>query len=331
MLQRDRYVVGQVSDADHPAALVILLAGGYGHEAWRYSARSFAWLLTGRTGIEPPSTTAMTLSRYRHLTQDLRGTLTSQRSRDEDWGLTEEELLGSFGVDAARQLFLGLLSPHEVELILEWTGLLDGLRNRGFAEPDLAVDLDDASGHTLRLFADSGRSELLMELRLSRDRHSIAGMELLALEWLLLQNPKAGFSGQRVPLPGQRHPGLGLLSDVMSLLILLVDRLQLDGIVFVPSHYHLAFKGKRYLRFLNPVDEAWFRSVRRAVEDLSLAEATRAVAEGRVVDSASEEAETWRPMRMVLPISDRLHDFVEGEDYEGEVIRAMRQLSFRLA
>ena len=155
-------------------------------------------------------------------------------------------------------------------------------------------------------------------------------MELLSLEWLLLQNPRATFSNQR-PLPGQAYPGLGLLGDVASLLILICDRLRLDGLIFVPSHFHLAVKGKKYLRFIDPVDEAWFRAVYEAVEDLPLAEGSTAVAEGRVVDLASGKATRWHPMSMVLPISDRLHDLVEGEAYESAVTQAAEGLSFELA
>jgi len=105
----------------------------------------------------------------------------------------------------------------------------------------------------------------------------------------------------------------------------------LDGLIFVPSHFHLAVKGKKYLRFIDPVDEAWFRAVYEAVEDLPLAEGSTAVAEGRVVDLASGKATRWHPMSMVLPISDRLHDLVEGEAYESAVTQAAEGLSFELA
>jgi len=217
-----------------------------------------------------------------------------------------------------------------MELVLEWTGILEHLRRMGFSNPRLTFDCGASSGDTLRIFSDRNRDELLMELRVSYDRHSIASMELLSLEWLLLQNPRSAFSNQR-PLPGQSYPGLGLLGEVASLLILICDRLRLDGLIFVPSHLHLAVKGKKYLRFVDPVDEAWFRAVYAAVADLPLAEGSTAVAEGRVVYLASGRATRWHPMSMVLPISDRLHDLVEGEAYESAVKQASEGLSFELA
>jgi acetoin utilization deacetylase AcuC-like enzyme len=329
MLDRDRFVIEQTRSR-HGLPLVVLLAGGYGGDTWRYSARTFYWLLSGGSVIEPPTTEEVTLSRYRHLAHRLGGALGKPEPASDDWGLTEAELFGSLGVAGLEELFLGRLSQHEMELILEWTGILAHLRQMGFDYPTLSFDCGEVSGDTLRIFSDRGRKELLIELRVRYDRHSIPSMELLSLEWLLLQNPRSDFSNRR-PLPGQTYPGLGLLGEMASLLILICDRLRMDGLIFVPSHLHLAVKGKKYLRFVSPDDEAWFRAVYAAVADLPLAEASNAVARGRVVDASSGEPAEWHPMSMVMPISDRLHDLVEGEAYETAVEEAGRNLRFELA
>jgi len=296
MLQRDRFVIEQIR-SQLWLPLVILLAGGYGSETWRYSARSFSW---------------------------------KPGKASDDWGLTEAELLGNLGAVGQDPLFLGHLSLHEMELVLESTGILEHLRRMGFATPTLTFSCGEPSGETLRIFSDRNHEELLMELRVRFDRHSIPSMELLSLEWLLMQNPRSRFVDQQ-PLPGQTYPGLGLLGDVASLLILICDRLRLDGLIFVPSHFYLAVKGKKFLRFVDPVDEAWFRSVHEAIEEMPLVAATTAVSEGRVVDTASGRPASWHPMSMVLPISDRLHDLVEGEAYETAVRQASGGLSFELA
>ena len=329
MLDRDRFVIEQTRSR-HGLPLVVLLAGGYGGDTWRYSARTFYWLLSGGSVIEPPTTEEVTLSRYRHLAHRLGGALDKPEPASDDWGLTEAELFGSLGVTGQEELFLGRLSQHEMELILEWTGILAHLRQMGFDYPTLSFDCGEVSGDTLRIFSDRGRKELLIELRVRYDRHSIPSMELLSLEWLLLQNPRSDFSSRR-PLPGQTYPGLGLLGEMASLLILICDRLRMDGLIFVPSHLHLAVKGKKYLRFVSPDDEAWFRAVYAAVAALPLAEASNAVARSRVVDASSGEPAEWHPMSMVMPISDRLHDLVEGEAYETAVEEAGRNLRFELA
>jgi hypothetical protein len=329
MLQRDCFVIEQIRSQPR-LPLVILLAGGYGGETWRYSARSFSWLLSGGNVVEPPTTEEVTLARYRQIAHSLGGTMAKPGEASDDWGLTEAELLGNLGAVGQDPLFLGHLSLHEMELVLESTGILEHLRRMGFATPTLTFSCGETSGETLRIFSDRNREELLMELRVRFDRHSIPSMELLSLEWLLMQNPRSRFVNQQ-PLPGQTYPGLGLLGDVASLLILICDRLRLDGLIFVPSHFYLAVKGKKFLRFVDPVDEAWFRSVHEAIQEMPLVAATTAVSEGRVVDTASGRPASWHPMSMVLPISDRLHDLVEGEAYETAVRQASEGLSFELA
>ena len=131
-------------------------------------------------------------------------------------------------------------------------------------------------------------------------------------------------------LPGQEHPGLGLLNDVVALLVLLCDELQLDGISFVPSHYHLAAASRKYLRFADPKDEAWFQKVSEAMEGLTRAQATAAVAAGRIVRTEDGEPEPWHRMPMVLPISDRLNALADGRDYEQTVVDELDRLDFRL-
>ena len=331
LLQRDRLVMSQIRSLGHRVPTVILLAGGYGNQSWRYTARFLSWLVSGRTNIEPPTTAAMTIARYRHLTHELRTSRSiAQDNKQDDWGLTEADILGGIGVEARRSLFLGHYSHHAIELILEWTGILDRLRQMGFAHPVVDLDLDNPGGHSVRLHADSTMDELIMELRLRRDRRSIPDMQLLNLEWLLLQNPRAVFSGNQPPLPGQNHPGLGLLPDIMSLLILMSDELQLDGIIFVPSQFHLAVKVRRFLRFLEPEDEGWIRALRVPLEHLSLSQATELVDGGLLVDGLSGEPAIWRPMQMVLPISEQLHDRVEGEVYETAAASSASKHRFEL-
>lgn len=326
MVARDRFVLDQIRRHGAPPT-VILLAGGYGGRSWRHSARSLGRALNFGRVIEPPTTEEITLARYRRLTRDLAQAGLGVRKETEDWGLSEEDILGAFGGGTRPARFLGRFSAHELEMILEWTGFLDRLRGLGFPHTHLEMDLDNPAGHTLRLFGGADKSELLMELRLRIDRRSVSGMQLLNIEWLLLQNPRARFGPGKSALPGQSHPGLGLLADVVALVILMCDRLQLDGMIFVPSHFHLAATGKKYLRFVRPEDEAWFRAVSRATSELDKAAATRAVAEGRVVDERTGQSMRWHPMPMVVPISDRMHDAVEGPAYDRGVAEGLANLS----
>ena len=314
LLERDRFVAAEIRRIGQPPT-VILPAGGYGPKAWRHTARFLGWLCSGGEEVEVPGTEEITLLRYRVLSQLLSPSRLTREDGDDGFGLSEEDLFGALGGAGREQRFLGFYSRHGLELALEQLGILRRLRNRGFRHPTLELDLDNPAGQTVRLFSDVDRKEILAELRASRDRRTVPDMEMLRIEWLLLQDPRARFPPGRRPLPGQRHPGLGMLRDAAALLILVCDRLDLDGLLFVPSHYHLAAQAGEVLRFLHPEDAARYDAFREAVRDLPLAQATRAIDEGRVVDADSREPVEWKPAPMILPVSERLRERLDAEGF----------------
>lgn len=318
LLARDQLVVSRLRSRLGDLPLVILLAGGYGTEAWRYSARFFAWQLSGGRLIEPPSTTEITLQRYRYLASLVQPSeLAAEPPAGDNWGLTEADLLPGTSLAAKPTRFLGFYSANGLELALERYGFLARLRALGFARPRLSIELDNPGGDTLKIYGSEGDDELLLELRMRRDARLMPGFELLAVEWLLLQNPRAGFPPDRPPLPGQKHPGLGLLREVIALMVLACDRLGLDGIVFTPAHFHVAAQSERFVDFLQPEDRARFRALRQALAGLPLSEASRALAEGRVIDPASGKPITWEPAPMLIPVSERMKKRVAAEEQEG--------------
>ena len=333
MLARDRFVLRQVRSLRRHPRLVIVLAGGYGQEAWRYSARSLSALLLHGSAVEPPTTSQTTLDRYRHLAADLYRTAPFKdlASDPDDWSFSEEEILGTLGGGAGSTRFLDFYSQHALEIVLERSGLFDRLRGAGFLHPTLHLDLDGPVGHTARVFNGHDQRELLSELRVRRDRRTLAGFEMLNVEWLLLQNPRASFTGNRSPLPGQNHPGLGMLRDIVAMLILVCERLGLDGLVFVPSHYHLAAQSRQVLRFAEPEAEGRFRALEAALRGLPLAEATRAVGSGRVRRADTGEVFSWAPAPMVLPLSKALTEKVRSDAYRREVEAAVERHQFRVA
>jgi acetoin utilization deacetylase AcuC-like enzyme len=329
MLERDRFVLSQVRERDPRPALVVLLAGGYGRSSWSYSARFLSWILTGGEVLEPPSTEELTLESYRRLARRLRPQELVRGSSD-DWELGDEDVLGSLTGHQRSGRWLGYYSRDGIELALERYGFLDQLRARGFERLSIDCDFDDESGQTLRIFAGPGRKGPLLELRVRRDATTAPGFELVRVEWLMLQDPRRSFRGDHEQLPGQKHPGLGLLRDVIALLVMLCERLGLDGIVFLPSHYHLAVQSQRHLRFLEPSDEARFRAMRDALGDLALSRATHVVHEARLVDTRTGGPARWVPAPRVLPVSDRLKQRVGNRDYEERVASLMSDFSFRV-
>ena len=124
LLERDRFVTDLVRPpgADGPVPMVILLAGGYGPMAWRHAAGFFSWLLqriqqaghppgTGTAGrplpqAGPPDETSPADAKDPPTNESRPG---SPPIRDDDWGLTEQDL-GRHRHDA-RHPFPGSLLP----------------------------------------------------------------------------------------------------------------------------------------------------------------------------------------------------------------------------
>ena len=318
LLERDLLVArlaGQVERGGRRTPLAILLAGGYGPEAWRVVARFLSAIALHGRAIEPPSTEEMTLKRYRHLARlldssELSGSESSGRD-DPLFSFSEDDLfLPGWGAQRETR-FLGFYTRHGIELVLERSGLLDRVRDLGYEHPELDLRLGDPGGDTLRIFADASRRAVLAEVQVRRDRRRMPGFELLWVEWLLLQNPRAEFSPHRPALPGQNHPGLGMMRDIAALLTLTCDRLHLDGLIFVPSAYHIAAQASGYLYFAETTARDRFEALQEAFRGLSLGRATRALAAGRVRDAETGEVVRWEPAPMLVPVSEALRLHVE--------------------
>lgn len=325
ILERDRFVWRLVRSGPRAIPMAVTLGGGYGTAGWRYTARFLGWLASGRT-VEPPDDTELILQRYRALAA--RWEREEDRSRTE-WTFTDADLVGVAPV--TDQLFLDRYSRHAVELQLERLGIMGDLRARGFPEPVLSLDPTPNGAPVLRIWSDSSRAALVLELKARRARGVMPDSELILVEWLLLQQPQAAFTRGRPQLPGQRHPGLGMLRDVAAWLVVLCERLRLDGIAFVPSQYYMAAVGHRQLRFVDPEMQARFEAMREALGDLPLREANRAVNAGEIVDARTSEAVVWTPALMVLPVSKELRGRVDGDEYWRALEAARGRVELRRA
>ena len=197
----------------------------------------------------------------------------------------------------------------------------------------LAADIEEylaSNRMTSYLEAMEGIPPALMELKVARSRRVVPGHEMLFVEWLLLQNPRATFSADHPRLPGQDHPGLGMLREVYGWLIVLCEALHLDGIAFVPSHYYMAALGRRLLRFLDPAAQARFEAMHDVLDRLTLAEASHALEAGQIRDAKTGTPAEWQPSVMVVPVSRRLRGLLEAPEYAERRVAERGTIEFRL-
>ncbi len=308
ILARDRFVVETVRE-EGCRPLLVVAGGGYGPTAWRPLARLTGWLLSGEV-LELPDEVTVALGRARRI-EDEGGGRDTGSDDPFDWAFGEEDLVALGVPEVGEARLLGRITRGQVVEGLERFGILDQVRARGLTDPVVELRPSAGFGPTVRVLTGRAADPPLVEVRLDRDGATLPGFELLRIEWLLLQHPGAPFRPGRPPLPGQEHPGLGILADVVAWLVTLCRKLELDGLGFVSSHFHVAALARRHLSFLRARDEARFRRIVDERGERGLAELSAAVEEGRFEDPTTGEPLRWLEVPMVVPLSKRLEEHLE--------------------
>ncbi len=295
IFERDRFV----DDVVGKRRMVIVTAGGYGHNAWRHSARFFAYLLSG---LEKPVE-----SHNERLIRALKALARSMPVHTLTTTEFDDELFFDFGQSIRRTRLFDFYSKYGVECALEKIGIFAHLKKIGFPLPCLEFDLDHPNGQCVRLYGEEEKRNLLIECILDEKRTyypsknpNTAPVEIktLWIEWLLSQNPT--ILATRPLLPGQTHPGLGCLPKIIGLLFMVCDRLKFDAIGFNPAHYHVCFLAKGQGFFVQAADEAHFRVAQNLTAGLNLQAASQCLDDGLFCEG---HVFKWTPARMLIPIS----------------------------
>jgi len=282
----------RVVDALFRVPSVWVPAGGYSPAAWRVLAGTgLALSIRSRAAIAPGYDPLV--ARFSAIARSLTPEDLGEPSSDSD------DIAEDLGIATPRRrMLLGFYSAEGLEHALHRYGVLGELRRMGYGPFRVRIE-DGGVGQSARLI-DLPSGEALIEGVL--ERREVAGARMLYVHWLALRNPRARFGTERPQLPGQDVPGLGLAREILTLLLRMAARLGLEGIVFRPAAYHLAYRGRETLRFVDPARQGRFEALVEALKDLPLVEATRAVAEGRVLlDGKKYEWETEEMVHWLEP------------------------------
>jgi acetoin utilization deacetylase AcuC-like enzyme len=280
---------------------VVVPGGGYQRRSWAIYAGTLAQAIGSRQVVAPDyDPVARRVGRIARSMPDPAPT---------ELTITEADLgMALRPAETVDERFLGKYTRHGVELALETYGLQDSLRRMGFTD----VEIDIRTGplpHRLRVLGSwSGGRDVLVEMSLGfREVGDEPKWRTLFVEWTEMRDPRYPFdrgSTRRRPLPGQTHAGLGIAEEVGSVLIATANRLHLDGVSYIPSHYHVAWLARSRMRFVDPRAHGRFRALCRYFEGVSLSQASYAMEAGL----PTEEGDTiqWTPELMVHAIDPGL-------------------------
>jgi hypothetical protein len=239
--------------------------------------------------------------------------------------------------------FLDFYGDDGLHTSLERYGVFDAVRKRGWN--DFAIDTsahDDR--HTLLVDGcrkGSSERERLMELVVRRDRLVIEPLdgrpsertfEVLTVDWMTLRDPAAAFTSDRMRLPGQDAPGLGIGEQVLELLYRVVDRLKLDALVTVAEYFHNATLYARELPFVDPWHQGRLRALEKLLfedERLTFAQAAWAMQWGYVLD-ADDSVVRWKGEAMMQSTQPELTAYFACEAYSRLAERTAASLRYRL-
>ncbi|RMF64114.1 MAG: hypothetical protein D6743_09740, partial [Calditrichaeota bacterium] len=154
-------------------------------------------------------------------------------------------------------------------------------------------------------------------------------LEVLFVDWLLLQNPRETF-GDRLCLPGQRFPGLGLARELLQVIEYFCRQLDFYAILAIPGHYHNALIFSRYFRYIDAVSEGRLQALRRDLSAYPLAVASWAVELNCVRRHPSGETFKWYLDWQLLPVRTELEAHFSNKGYRSEVARVEQNNRFFL-
>jgi len=260
---------------------------------------------------------------YRRMDQ---AALTQERDDDADpVGLESRE--------GRTRLAWGVYSREGLAHALEAYGTLDRLEARGLGK--LTVQLELADPFVPQVLVRSERfAPPLVEISLRQVTgrqlelgRALAGVPLLYLESLVLQNPGRTFDWRRPPLPGQQFPGLHLSSEILQLLLLMAKRVGAEGMALRPISFHAAWTYSRHFRFVDGAAQGRFEALRSEPRLRPLWLLCWALELGCL--RSGGERVSWTPDLMVAPLDSRLARAVETPRRLA-ALRKARRSAFRL-
>jgi hypothetical protein len=261
-----------------------------------------------------------------------------KKDRDEwdlQWDLEAEDLTNTLVNHQSSPLLFGVVESKTVLEDLEETGALEAMRSRGYNDFRTDNSSHVQYGDRFLLYGkhqSDGKEYLLFDIRtrFAELDWSDSEVRVLYWDWLGFQDPKAEFTPDRPPLPGQEHPGLGVFRSSTKVMRKHVKETRAEAIVTVPEYFHNAWLYSKSFFFYEPKAEGTFRALSRDLMPSGLAHTSHAVAEGRVLDQEGNVFQ-WTPHMQVFPLNAKTEAHFATAEYVELVEGFQESCHFRLA
>jgi len=263
-----------------------------------------------------------------------------QKTSEKSYEFSDRDL---FELDIGRRgggFFLGFYSKEGIILALEKYGVFSLLKQKGY--PDIYTDINtqDPYKHRIAFYRKAkSKKNLIIEMVLRKDffelnmpftcKYNGQKFAALVIDWLLFQNIEQDFTLDRPRLPGQRFPGLGLSGVVLELLLIICWRLNLDGIINVPEHYHNAYLYAKMFRYLDPKIEAKLIALQKTFKKMPLAKLTWGIEWNCVRDLNTNQPLVWFAQEQILPMHKELQKIFKSNEYKNSVQKHISDYRFR--
>ncbi len=271
----------------------------------------------------------------------MRNILSKNKIRSKDsFLLQEEDILSDLTGDKGSCLFLGRYALSEVEAVLRKRNFYKDAQKKELWPLKLHLDCSEFPIQRLQIFCQEEIPQnLVVDLKIREGTFqpkeklssliSLPKFQFLMLEWLTLQNPLQEFSGERIPLPGQEHPGLSLGKKVLDIFVYLARVTKVDGLLAYPAYYHNALLFGRYFQFLNPQKKAEVLAIQKTFRKISFKELAWIVH----LDCLKDQAGTpykWEAEEQVFPLIKSLKIYLGSRDYDKKVKQNLNKMQFTI-
>jgi hypothetical protein len=256
-----------------------------------------------------------------------------------DWKLEDEDVVATLVEHRPPPLLFSKFSAERVLADMERWGILPHLRQLGYSDLHSEFSGQDLFETRFCLYGSHplvDRPSILMDIRTHQGELAADSpfdneefrLRALILDWISMEDAARPLPPDRVALPGQKHPGLGLFRRAYRMTVGYLRATDFDVVVSIPEYFHNAMLYSRDFKFFMPHRQGRLMAMKRDLLCHGLARVSHAlssdddrIGQERVESVESGQAVLWTPAEQVMPLTSRLRDYF----YDSRYLRAVAQ------